>query len=180
VLLRERGDLIHVDAVVALAHAVLVRREEVAGDRDLPAVREVAAGGEAEADRRVAGAEERVVHREVRGRARVRLHVRVLDAEELLDALDAERLDRVDVRLALVVALARVALRVLVVEHARGGLVHRARGVVLARDEAHGLELSLLFLLDERRDLGVDVGKRGLGHRDPPGREPRGPRACAL
>jgi hypothetical protein len=56
VLLRERGDLIHVDAVVALAHAVLVRREEVAGDRDLPAVREVAAGGEAEADRRVAGA----------------------------------------------------------------------------------------------------------------------------
>ena len=53
-----------------------------------------------------------------------------------------ELLDLVDDLLALVVALARVALGVLVREARAGRLHHGARGVVLARDEAHRLVLA--------------------------------------
>ena len=65
VLARQRRDLIEVGALIVLAHAVLHGVEEVAGDGDLPAVREVTACGEAQAHDGVAGATERVVHGEV-------------------------------------------------------------------------------------------------------------------
>ena len=115
--------------------------EVLAGDRHAPAVREVAAGRQAEAHDGLAGLEEREVHGEVRRRARVRLHVGVLDAEQRLRALDRELLDLVDVLLALVVALARIALAILVVEDRAGRLEHRARRVVLRRDQPNEVAL---------------------------------------
>ena len=51
-------------------------------------------------------------------RARVRLHVGVVGAEQFLGTLDGQRLDVVDVLAAAVVALARIALGVLVRQHA--------------------------------------------------------------
>jgi len=56
----------------------------------------------------------------------VRLDVGVLGAEELLGALDGELLDLVDEFAAAVPALGRVALGVLVGEHAALGLHHGA------------------------------------------------------
>ncbi len=60
----------------------------------------------------------REVHRHVRLRAGVRLHVGVLGAEQRLRAVDRELLDDVHVLAAAVVALARIALGVLVREDA--------------------------------------------------------------
>ena len=70
--------------------------------------------GSAHAHDGVARLAEREVDGEVRRRARVGLHVGVLDAEQRLRAVDGQLLDLVDVLLALVVALARIALAVLV------------------------------------------------------------------
>jgi hypothetical protein len=54
----------------------------------------------------------------------VRLHVRVLRAEELLRTVDRELLDLVDDLAPAVVALARIALRVLVRRHGADALEH--------------------------------------------------------
>ena len=64
---------------------------ELAARVDRRAVREVAAVRERHAEDRVAGLEDRDVHRLVRLRARVRLHVGLRRAEQLLRALDGER-----------------------------------------------------------------------------------------
>ena len=82
--------------------------------------------------------------------------------KSVLHALDSELFDLIDRLLALVVALARVAFGVLVGEDRAGRLEHRARGVVLAGDEAHRVGFAALLLVDERRDLGIDFGERRL------------------
>ena len=69
---------------------------------------------EAEAHDPVARLQQRVVDGRVGLRARVRLDVRVLGAEQRLRAVDRELLDHVDELAAAVVALARIALGVLV------------------------------------------------------------------
>ena len=107
--------------------------EPLAGGRDRPAVGEVPAHRQRHAHHGVAGLGEGQVDGQVGGRAGVRLDVGVVDAEERLRAVDGERLDLVDVLLALVVALARVPLGVLVREHGAGRLEHRGRDVVLRR-----------------------------------------------
>ena len=78
------------------------------------------------------GCTEREVDGEVRRAARVGLHVDVLGAEELLEARDRELLDLVDGLLALVVALVRVALGVLVRED-RAGRLHAPRATRSSR-----------------------------------------------
>ena len=70
--------------------------------------------GEVEAEDRVAGLQQRRHHRGVGLRARVRLHVGVLRAEQRLQPVDRQLLDDVDVLAAAVVATPRVALGVLV------------------------------------------------------------------
>src|SRR2546426_5734555 len=83
--------------------------------------------------------------------------------EEPLRPLDRERLEAVDDLLALVVALARIALRVLVREHAPERLEHRARDVVLRRDQADRLRLSLKLGFEQQRNLGIGAAKSRLG-----------------
>ena len=73
---------------------------------------------EAEAHDPVARLQQRVVDGRVGLRARVRLDVGVLGAEQRLRAVDRELLDDVDELAAAVVALARIALGVLVGQHA--------------------------------------------------------------
>ncbi len=143
------------------AHAVLHALEVATRDRDVPAVGQVPAGGQAHAHHGVAGLAEREVDREVRGRARVRLHVGVVGAEQGLRAIDAQLLDAIDVLLALVVALAGIALAVLVGEHGARRGQHSTRHVVLRRDESNLVALAALLERDELCDLGVDGGEGG-------------------
>ena len=88
------------------------------------------------------GLQEAEVDRHVRLRARVRLHVDVLGAEERLGALDGQPLGHVDELAAAVVALARVALGVLVGHHRAGGLEHGAGDEVLRGDQLEPLVLA--------------------------------------
>ena len=120
-----------------------------------PAVGQVAAHGQRHAHDRVARLGERQVDGEVGGRARVRLHVGVIDAEQRLGPVPGDRLDRVDELLALVVTAAGVALGVLVGQHAARGLEHGHRDVVLRRDQPGLLVLPAGLVLDELGDLGV-------------------------
>src|SRR5207302_9499667 len=107
----------------------------------------------------VPGLENRGVGGHVRLRARVRLDVRVHGAEERLRAVDRGLLDLVDDLAAAVVALARIALRVLVRRRGADGLEDRAPVEVLRGGQLDLAPLPLGLALEERGDLRVDVGE---------------------
>jgi hypothetical protein len=151
----------------------LVRRDVVQppGDVELHPVREVAAVGEREPQDRVARRQQRVVDRRVGLRARVRLDVGVLCAEERLGAIDRQLLGDVDELASAVVALARVALGVLVGQDASLALEDRLRHEVLGGDHLERPLLALELVLEDLGDLGIDVGEgaveevgRQIGH----------------
>ena len=97
----------------------------------------------------------------VGGAARVRLHVGELALEELLGALDGQRLGLVDDVTAAVVAVAGIALGVLVGEHGAGGLEHGARDEVLGRDQLDLVLLAFELAADDAGDLGIALGQAG-------------------
>ena len=74
-LQRKAAHLVVVDALILLGDAVGEDVEVLAGQVHGGAVRQVAAVGEVHAQDRVAGLEQAEVHRDVRLRAGVRLHV---------------------------------------------------------------------------------------------------------
>jgi hypothetical protein len=84
---------------------------------DLGAVGEVPAMRQRHAEDGVARLQQGQVHGLVGLRARMRLHVGVVGAEQLLAAVDGQLLGHVHVLAAAVVALARIALGVLVGQH---------------------------------------------------------------
>src|SRR5580704_2959589 len=99
--------------------------------------------------------EEGKVDGQVRGRTRVRLDVGVLDAEKPLSALDRDALYLVDELLALVIAPTRIALGVLVRQHAPRRLEHRDGYVVLRRNEPDLVALPSCLGLDELGDIWI-------------------------
>ena len=139
----------------------MVELVELPGEVDLQPVRQVAAVVEREPEHAVAGLQHGEVDRHVRLRARVRLHVRVLGAEQLLRAVARELLDLVDDLAAAVVALARVALGVLVRRHRADGLEHARPREVLGRDQLDLAALPLELAAEQLGDLGVDLGEPG-------------------
>ena len=134
-------------------------RVEPSGEVDLEPVGEMAAVVEPEREHGVARLHQPEVDRHVRLRARVRLHVRVLGAEERLGPVDRELLDLVDDLAAAVVALARVALGVLVRRHRADGLEDRRPGEVLRRDQLDLVALPLELRAEQRRDVRIDLGE---------------------
>ena len=104
-LVGQARELVVVDPLVVLAHAVRDDRVELAGEVERMAVRQMAAVREVHAEHRVAGLEQREVDAHVGLRAGMRLHVGVLGAEQRLGAADGQRLDDVDELAAAVVAL---------------------------------------------------------------------------
>jgi hypothetical protein len=120
----------------------------------MPAVRQV------HSQKRVARLEERKHRGVVRLRTRVRLHVRVFRAEQLLGAIDRDLLDLIDDLAAAVVPLPRQSLGVLVRERRRHRLEHRRRHEILAGDELESVALPCDLLIDELRDLGVRIAER--------------------
>ena len=93
----------------------------------------------------VARLQGREIDRHVGLGARVRLHVRVLRAEEPLQTFDREGFGDVDVFAAAVVPFARVAFGVLVGQHRAGRFAHRRADVVFGGDELEVLPLALLL-----------------------------------
>ena len=150
----QRLERVVVDHAV-VGDAVLHGVEDLAGEVDLGAVREVAAVGQAHAQDGVVRLQQREVHRGVGLRARVRLHVGPVGGEELLDAVDGELLDHADMLAAAVVALARVALGVLVGQHRALRLHHARAGVVLGGDELDVVFLACALGLDGGPEFGV-------------------------
>ena len=116
---------------------------------------------ELEREDRVARLERGHVDGHVRLRARVRLHVRVLGAEELLRAVDRDLLDLVDDLAAAVVAPAGIALGVLVRRHRADRLEHGRPREVLGRDQLDLPALPLELAAEQLGDLGVDLGEPG-------------------
>ena len=148
-------ELVVVDALILLAHAVGNDVEILAAHVDGRAVREMAAVREVHAHDGIAGLEQREKDRHVRLRAGVRLDVRVGRAEELLRAVDSELLDDVDELAAAVITLAGIALGVLVREHAALRLEHSLGDNVLRGDELELRALAIQFLVDGIRYSGI-------------------------
>ncbi len=89
----------------------------------------------------------------------MRLDVGEAAAEQLLGALDRQRLDGVRRRAALVVAAARIALRILVGEDRALRLEHRLADDVLRGDQ---LDLGLLaaqLVVNRVLDRGIDLAR---------------------
>ena len=139
---RQALQLVVVQQPVVPPHAVLHGAEPFAGQVRRGAMRQVAAGGEAHAEDRVAGLQQRQEHRLVRLRAGVRLHVGEAAVEQLLGAVDRELLGDVDVVAAAVVAPAGIALGVFVGQHRALRLQHRGGDDVLAGDQLDAVLLA--------------------------------------
>ena len=149
---------------------------ELPGEVHLQPVRQVPAVVEGQAEHAVARREHREVHGHVRLRARVRLHVCVLCAEQLLRARARELLDLVDDLAAAVVPLPGIPLRVLVRRHGTDRLEHRRPREVLGRDQLDLSALPVELPAEQLRDLRVDLREtRGAKLLEASaGRQPRG------
>ena len=160
-LARELGHLVHVDAMVVAAHAVGHRLEPLARHVDRRAVAEMAAGGEVEAEERVAGLHQREERRDIGGCAGMRLHIGKARAEQFLDALDRQRFGDVDELAAAVIAPARQPFGIFVGQHRALRLQHGAADDVFRRDQLDLVALAAEFKPDRLGDLGIGFGKRG-------------------
>jgi hypothetical protein len=161
-LVRDALDLVHVDPVVSRRD--LVRRDVVQPARhvDLHAVREVAAVREREAEDRVARLQQRVVDGRVGLRAGVRLDVDVVGAEQRLRAVDRQLLDARRRTRSRRSSAARIALGVLVREHAALALQDRLRDEVLRGDHLERAALARELAIQGVGDLRVDLGQRAI------------------
>jgi hypothetical protein len=126
------------------------------------AVGQVAAVRQVHAEHSVARLHDGEVDGHVRLRARVRLHVGVIGAEELFGARDGERLRDVDELAAAVVPLAWIAFGVLVRQYRAGRFENRAADEILRRDELEPFRLTGGFVRDGRGDIGIDLAQRTL------------------
>src|SRR5690606_34654691 len=93
-------------------------------------------------------------------------------AEQLVAARHGQGLDLVDDLAPPVVALARVALRVLVRQHRTDGLEDLPRHEVLGGDELEAVPLTLVLACDELEDRGVP--RHAAEYMSGPPAEPRG------
>ena len=123
-------------------------------------MRQVAAVGQAHAEDAIASFEQCEVYGRVRLRTGVRLDVGVIRAEESLDAVDGELLDDVDVLASTVVAPRRIALGVLVRQHAALRREHARARVIFRRDEFDMLFLAPIFLFDREPNLVIEATNR--------------------
>ena len=147
-------DFVVVDQALVV-HAVLHGVEQLARGIHLGTVGEVAAVGQAHAEDGVTRLQQREVHGLVGLRTAVRLHVGVIGAEQLLEAVNRQLLGDVHVFAAAVVALARVAFSVLVGQLAALRFHHRRAGVVLAGDQLDVVFLALGLSGDGLGQFGI-------------------------
>ena len=142
---RQGGNLVEVDPVRVGPHAVTDEMVQLARDVQLHAVGQVSAVGQIEAQHDVAGLQRREVDGRIGLGAGVRLDVDVLGAEDLLGPVSGQVLGHVDELAAAVVAMARIALGVLVRQHAADGLHDGRAGVVFRGDHLQAAPLPVDF-----------------------------------
>ena len=157
--MREPLEFLVVDPLIVFANAVRDDVVQLAGEVERVAVREVSAVRQVHPQHRVARLHAGEVHRHVGLRARVRLHVGVFGAEQLLGSRDCERLGDVNELAAAVVAATRVAFGVLVRHHRSGGFENRPAHEVLRGDELEPVGLTMGFVLDGGGNLGIGLGE---------------------
>ncbi len=155
VLTGEPRHLIEVEAVVLTANTIVDKVVEDARGVELHAVREVAAVGQIEGKHGVACLQSREIDRGVGLAAGMRLHVHVLGPEETLEPVAGEVLDLVHELAAAVVPPARIALGVLVREHAPHRLHDGRAREVLTGDHLEAFLLTHLFGGHGRPNLGI-------------------------
>ncbi len=114
VFARDPRHIVHVDAVIVLAHAIGNGLEPFARHVDRRTVRQMPPRREIEAHERVARLQQRKEHRLVHLAAAVGLHIREIAAEKLLGAFDRDRLDLVDIFAAAIIAAAGIAFGIFV------------------------------------------------------------------
>ena len=142
VLEREALDFVVVDQAM-FVHAVLHGVEDLAAEVHLRAVGQMPAVRQRHAEDRVARFEQGEIHRLIGLRTRVRLHVGVVCAEQLLDALDRQFFGNVHEFAAAVVALAGIAFGVFVGQHRTLRLEHARTGIVFRSDQFDMIFLAL-------------------------------------
>ncbi len=98
-------------------------------------------------------------------RAGVRLHVGEIAAEQLLGALDRQRLGDVDELAAAVIAPARITFGIFVGQHRALRLQHRARDDIFRGDQLDLVTLATEFQLDHVGDFGVAL-LQGRGEKE--------------
>ncbi len=156
----ERLDLVEVDQRVFLAHAIMDRVEPLAGHVGRRAVRQMAAGIEAQAHDRVARPDEREEHRLIGLAAGVGLHIGIAAAEQARGPLDRKVFRDVHELAAAIVALAGIAFGVFVRQRRADRLQHGARDDVLRGNQFDFLALTLQLQPDGPRELGVCLAER--------------------
>ena len=155
--LRLREHVVVVDGQRLGRDAVMDGVVEPAREVDLVAVREVSTLVEPERHQRVPRLQHSRVDGHVRLRARVRLDVRVLGAEQLLCPVDRELLDLVDHLATAVIATPRVALGVLVRRNRPDRLEDGRPREVLGGDQLDLAALPLELLPEQRCDIRIDL-----------------------
>ena len=169
VLQRQRFHLVIVDLASIRFQTKLNGVVHLAGKIRLGTVSQVAAICQAHAQHGVAGVAQGQVDRRVGLGTGVGLDVGVVGAEQGLGAINRQLLGLVNELTAAVVALARVAFRILVGQHRALGLHDPGAGVVLRCDKLDMFFLATLFFLDRREDLVVEAcnGHALVKHRCP-------------
>jgi hypothetical protein len=165
-------DLGVVDLAGGRVEPVLHRVVELAGEVGLGAVGQMAAVGQAHAQHRIARLTQGHEHRRVGLGARVRLHIGIVGAEQLLARSMAKALGDVHVLAAAVVALGRIALGVLVGQHRALRLHHARARIVLGGDQLDVLLLPTLLVANGLSEFVVVSGDLHVGveHDSAPGR----------
>ncbi len=153
-LARQAFHFIHVDITVRadmIRHAVIKnpRRGNFPAMREMPAVRQI------QSHHRIARRAGRKIHREIRGRAGIRLDVRMGDAEKFLRTFLRDRLDLIYIFVPAVIAPARIALGIFIREDRTHRHHHLRRGIILGRDHLEPLLLPHRLLFYEIANLFV-------------------------
>ena len=159
-LLGQAFELVVIDGLRFLAHAVGNDLVHLPGEIQRVPVRQVAAVRQAHAQQRVAGFQHGHIDGLIGLAAGVRLDVGVLRAKELLGALDGKILRHIHVLATAVVALAGQALGVLVGHHRAQGFQHRLADEILRGDQFHRASLPVNFQVDGARDFRVHLVER--------------------
>ena len=160
VLVRQAVEFVVIDRLGFLAHAVGNELVHLAGKIERMPVRQVPAVRQVHAQHGVARLQRRHVDGHVRLRARMRLHVGVLGAEQRFRAVDGQLLGAVHEFAAAVIALARIALGVLVGEHRAHGFEHGFGNEIFRGDQFEAGALAASFFAEHLRDLRIDFRER--------------------
>ena len=158
------GDALHlviVDGLRLLGDAVGNDVEKGARKVDGRAVRQMSAVREVHPHDGIAGLEHGEIDGKVRLRARMRLHVGMFAAEQLLEPVARKVLHDVHVLAAAVIALSGIPFRILVGEVAPHRRHDGRRNDVLAGDEFEIAALTGKLLFHRLADFGVGVSDSG-------------------